>query len=214
MPGCPYHVTHRGNRKRTIFLTPEDFRFYLHCLEEYSTRFAMRIWGYCLMPNHIHLIAQGEMPDSIAKAIGNAHRRFARRSNFKDQVTGHAWANRFASTAMDDRHLWAAIRYVELNPVRAHLAERATGYLWSSARAHAGMIGDRLLDPNRPFPGPIGDWEAWLRIGLSEDDTAAIRLNTTTGRPSGSEEFVRSFEDQLSRRLRPKRRGPDPGLQR
>ncbi len=211
VPDCPYHITHRGNRKKELFSSVSDYRWYLARLEEYATRFSMKIWGYCLMPNHVHLIAVGARQDSLAKAIGNAHRAFARKKNFRDNVTGHAWANRFASSAMDERHLWAAIRYIELNPVRACLVDDPTNYPWSSVHAHSTGVEDRLLDPARPFPGPIQDWREWLRIGLSEEEVNRIRLNTSTGRPSGSSEFVAELERRLSRRLQARRRGPKPG---
>jgi len=211
VPGVPYHVTHRGNKKQVIFREKEDFRFYLGWLEEYSGRFSMKIWGYCLMPNHVHLLVVGEGEESLAKAIGNTHRCFARRVNLIEDVTGHAWANRFASSAMDERHLWAAIRYVELNPVRGGLACDPCSYPWSSAAAHASLRDDSLLDAERPFPGPIGDWGRWLATGLSDVELALIRLNTSTGRPTGSQFFVESIEEKVSRRLTPRKRGPMPG---
>jgi putative transposase len=81
-------------------------------------------------------------------------------------VTGHLWANRYFSSALDEPHLWAAIRYVELNPVRAGLVVDATAFEWSSARAHAALAEDGLLAADRPYPGPIGDWHGWLANGL------------------------------------------------
>lgn len=107
----------------------------------------MSIWAYCLMDNYIHLIAAGKQRDSISKALRNAHRKYSRLLNMEAYVTDHLWANRFFSTALDESHLWAAVRYVELNPVRAQLVDEATGYSWSSARAHAGLRPDPLLDP-------------------------------------------------------------------
>lgn len=204
--GAPFHVTHRGNRKMVTFENDRDRRTYLRLLRRYSKRFGMRVWGYCLMNNHIHLIAVGRERTSIPRAVGNAHREYSRLRNLRRDVTGHLWANRYFSTALDEVHLWAAIRYVELNPVRAGIVHDATRYPWSSARAHCGAGRDRLLDPDRPFPGPIGNWRAWLATGLEDDLRKRIRDNTSTGLPTGSDDFVRAVEQRVGRRVRPKRR--------
>lgn len=168
----------------------------------------MLVWSYCLMGNHVHLIAVGKERCSISKALGNTHRACSQLRNREAAVTGHLWANRFFSTPLDELHLWAAVRYVELNPVRAGLVRSATDYPWSSARAHSGLEADPLLDPGRPYPGPIGDWAAWLSAGLEEQTVDRLRRNTSTGRPTGSDNFVRQLEIRLGRRLRPRKRGP------
>ncbi len=106
-----------------------------------------------------------ESLNSISKTLGNTHRACSRSRNQEAGVTGHLWANRFYSTALDEPYVWAAVRYVELNPVRARLVGEATDYAWSSARANAGLQWNPLLNPERPFPGHIGDWAAWLKAG-------------------------------------------------
>ena len=205
----PFHVTHRGNHGKCVFRTDDDRRAYLGLLDRFAKKFGMLIWAYCLMGNHVHLIAVGEQRSSISKALGNTHRACSRSRNQETGVTGHLWANRFFSTPLDEPHLWAAVRYVELNPVRARLVGEATDYPWSSARAHTGLQANPLLNPDRPFPGPIGDWAAWLRAGLEEQTAERLRVNTSTGRPTGSDGFVQELEVRLGRRLRPRKRGPE-----
>ncbi len=102
------------------------------------------------------------------------------------------------------------VTHVELNPVRARLVLRAEGYPWSSARAHAERESDALLAPERPFPGDVGDWSAWLAAGLDEEATERIRRNTMTGRPTGSPSFVAQLESLLGRTLSPLKRGRKP----
>lgn len=206
--GVPFHVTHRGNHKKQIFFNDSDRQEYLDLLRRYATRFEMSVWGYCLMDNHVHTVAVGSTRPSISKALGNAHREFSRLRNRRVDVTGHLWANRFWSTALDEPHLWAAIRYVERNPVRADIVEDATEYAWSSARAHAFGDRDQLLAPDRPFPGPIGDWRKWLAVELDDETLKRLRDNTATGRPTGSRAFVSELERQLDRSLRRLRRKP------
>ena len=203
--GIPFHVTHRGNQKRQVFERDWERRRYLRILQGYAERFGMRIWGYCLMPNHVHLIVVGRSRLSIARAIGNTHRDFSRTKNLATAVTGHWWANRFYSTALDEPHLWAAIRYVERNPVRAGLVATATDYPWSSARTHADSRPSSLLDPQRPFPGPIADWRAWLAVGIEDEVIDRLRRNTSTGHPSGNREFEERVEARLGRPLAPRR---------
>jgi putative transposase len=204
----PFHITHRGNHRKCVFRTNDDRRAYLRLLDRFAKQFGMSIWAYCLMSNHIHMIAVGKQLNSISMALGNTHRSCSRSRNQETGVTGHLWANRFFSTPLDESHLWAAVRYVELNPVRARLVGEAADYPWSSAQAHAGLQKIPILDPERPFPGPIGDWATWLRAGLEEQTADRLRLNTSTGRPTGSDYFVRELEVQLGRRLRPRKRGP------
>jgi putative transposase len=205
----PFHLAHRGNHRKQVFRTDDDRRAYLGFLNRFAEKYGMRIWAYCLMGNHIHLIAVGKQHNSISKALGNTHRACSRVRNQETSVTGHLWANRFFSTALDEPHLWAAVRYVELNPVRARLVGKATDYPWSSARTHAGFREDPLLDPKRPFPGHIGNWAAWLRAGLEEDTAVRLRANTSTGRPTGNDSFIQELETRLGRRLRPRTRGPE-----
>ena len=209
LAGWPFHITARGNHRKIVFRSDDDRRAYLHLLRRFSRQFGMSIWAYCLMGNHVHMIATGKERSSVHKALGNTHRACSRARNLEADVTGHLWANRFYSTTLDEPHLWAAVRYVELNPVRARLVDDATDYAWSSARAHAGLRADPLLDPKRPFPGPIGDWLAWLRTGLEEQTAGRLRLNTSTGRPTGSDGFIVELEGRLGFRLRPRKRGPE-----
>ncbi len=199
----PFHITHRANERRTILGSDKERRDYLLLLKRYSQRFEMAIWAYCLMENHVHLISVGRKRNAIPRAVGNTHRNFSRNRNGERDVTGHLWANRFFSTALDETHLWTAVRYVELNPVRAGLVRRATDYPWSSARFHAGLESSNpLLDSGSPFPGPIGDWSTWLNNGLEDAIENQIRENTYSGRPTGSDLFLSEIEQRLGRSIR------------
>jgi putative transposase len=219
VPGIPYHVTHRGNHRRDVFLEPLDRELYLADLAVWAHDCGLRVWGYCLMTNHVHLLAVPDRPDALARAVGRVHQRHARRVHARHGWTGHLWANRFFSTPLDTPHLWAAIRYVELNPVRAGLVGRAEQWPWSSAGVHAaGEPGSPLLDPTRPFgasrPDPRSgrpmDWTDWLALGEDGEATDRLRRATLTGRPCGDEAFVERLESALGRELKPKKRGRPP----
>lgn len=210
LPGVPYHVTQRGNRKQPVFIRPRDQETYQRWLKEYSDFYGLSILAYCLMTNHIHLLAVGEESSSLPRTMGCCQRRYAAWVNGRHEWSGHLWGSRFYSTPLDDAHLWAAVKYVELNPVRAGLVSRAEDYPWSSARAHAWGRCDSLLSKDRPFPGPIRDWSAWLSSGVDEATADRIRHNTSTGRPTGCKSFVEDLEAKLGRPLRSARRGPRP----
>jgi putative transposase len=161
----------------------------------------MESLAYCLMSNHVHLIVVGRKSDSLARAIGNAHRQYSREINRENGWTGHLWANRFYSTALDDVHLWIAARYVETNPLRADMVASAVDYRWSSARAHCCIETNDLLAPDRPFPGSIANWATWLDYGAEEPGYEKIRRNTATGRPTGSPQFKSWIEERTGRTL-------------
>ena len=110
VPEYPYHVTHRGNRAGDVFFDQDDRETYKIWLKEYSEKYGLEIWGYCLMTNHVHLIVCPQEADSLANAIGRTHMRFSRYVNKKQGWNGHLWANRYYSTILDEPHLWTAIK--------------------------------------------------------------------------------------------------------
>ncbi len=206
--GIPHHITHRGNRQADVFLRDADRATYLTFLRGYAPRAGLKIWAYCLMPNHVHIIAVPEREDSLARGIGLAHRRYACWINRREGWSGHLWANRYFSTPLDGAHHYAAVRYVESNPVRARLSVRAEEYPWSSARAHCAGLSDPLLDEKRPYGDwEIDDWSAWLTEDEDAERLRALRRCTTSGRPCGADGFIDRLESRLGRSLRPGKRG-------
>ncbi len=210
-PGLPHHVTQRGNRRQETFFCAADYRAYLALMAEWCGRRGVEIWAYCLMPNHVHLIATPETGDGLRRAIGEAHRRYTLRINRREDWTGHLWQGRFISFPMDQAYLLSAARYVELNPVRAHMARRAQDYPWSSAAAHLAGQDDRLVKTG-PLLALVDDWAEFLEDGLDSSAAEALRRHESTGRPLGGEPFLAALERRLGRTLGPQRRGPKPKL--
>ena len=206
VPGLPHHVTQRGTRRMRVFLEPSDYHLYMGILARRARRSALAIWTYCLMPNHVHLIAVPSTPTGLARPIGESHRRYALEINMRQGWTGHLWQERFASFPMDERHLLAAVRYVLLNPVRAGLAESPEEWPYSNARALLTGRTDPLAS-GQPLSHWIEDWDSYLGRHDLAEETAAIRRQSRSGRPWGSESFVQRLEKQLSRRLQPRPRG-------
>jgi putative transposase len=196
-PGVPHHVTQRGNRRGQVFFSEEDFRTYLAWLHQDISRYGVDLLAYCLMSNHVHLVAVPAARDSLARLFQHLHMRYARRLNWSRDWTGHVWQGRFFSAPLDEPYFWRAIRYVERNPVEAGLVARAQDYPWSSARAHCESSQDPLLSQvatwTRMFES-VGNWASWL--GQADDPTEidAIRTSTLRGMPCGSRQFVESLE--------------------
>ena len=124
-PGLPHHVTQRGNRRAQTFFGDEDYRLYRDLLREHCTAANVEVWAWVLMPNHVHLILVPSDADGIRRALSRVHRMYAGYVNSRLKRTGHFWQGRFGCAAMDEKHLYAAFRYVALNPVRAALVDRA-----------------------------------------------------------------------------------------
>lgn len=212
-PGVPHHVTQRGNRRQTTFFREQDYADYLALLRAHCAGAGVAVWAYCLMPNHVHLVLVPATEDGLALALGETHRRYSWAVNRREGWRGYLWQGRFGSAALDEAHLLAAARYVELNPVRARLVARPQDWAWSSARAHLAQRDDALVAV-APLLYRVGhgraDWADFLAAGLAEEDAEALRRGERTGRPLGSVDFVQHLEDQLGRRLLPQKRGPKP----
>jgi putative transposase len=128
LPGVAHHVTQRGNNREPVFRSSDDRRFYLELLGRHAAHYGARILGYCLMTNHVHLIAVPEREDSLARSMGSTHSEYALALNYAQGRSGHVWQNRFFSCPLEESHLLRALRYVELNPVRAELASAPDGW--------------------------------------------------------------------------------------
>ena len=127
VPGEPHHITQRGNNRQDVFFTDEDRRFYLETLKERSERYGVKILGYCLMTNHVHLVAVPRAAESLSKGIGGTHLQYARYVNRLHGRSGHLWQGRFFSIPLDAAHAVFAVRYVERNPVRARMVRKRKG---------------------------------------------------------------------------------------
>jgi putative transposase len=209
LAGLPHHVTQRGNRRAPIFFEPGDQALYLDLMAERCRATGVTCLAYCLMPNHVHLILVPATADGLARAVGEAHRRYTSFVNARARQTGHLFQSRFSSVAMDEAHLLAAVRYVSLNPVRARLVARARDWRWSSVRAHLEGRDDRLVAV-RPVLDLVGSFREILDGEVDEAALAALRKAETTGRPLGDNGFIRRAEQLLSRTLAPRKRGPKP----
>ena len=206
--GYPHHITQRGNNKERVFFDDEDRRFYLNLLQRYKDKFEMKILAYCLMGNHVHVLAVPEKETSLARGIGGTNLLYTQYINRKYNRSGRLWQNRFFSSVVEkEPYLWAVMKYIEQNPVRAKVVKRAEDYEWSSARAHIlGIKDDLLSDESRFNEEEVKSYREFLR-GDDKEINGAIRRATSTGRPLGSERFIKKLERILGRDIFPKKGG-------
>jgi putative transposase len=220
IPNVAHHITQRGNRRLPIFFSDDDRAAYVALLAAGLGASGTRCLAWCLMDNHVHLILVPQSSEGLRSALGEAHRRYTRRINFREGWRGYLFQGRFASYPMDDRHLIAAVRYVENNPVAARMVERAEEWRWSSARSHlAGrrQEGDPLTDV-AALGAHVPNWRAMLRHGAElgsasaaeEEMAGSIEARLRTGRPLGAAEWIARQEAELGRDLTPRKRGPKP----
>jgi putative transposase len=204
----PHHVTQRGNNRADVFFDEEDKAFYIKTLKDYSQKYEVKIWAYCLMPNHVHLLVVPAKEASLARCIGRTNLIYTQHINKKYNRSGRLWQNRFFSTIVDEEaYLWAVVRYIELNPVKAGHAEKPEQYQWSSCRASISGRSDALINGH----GWLDDSNRseYKKFLLQQDPVMEeqIRRATSTGRPLGGEYFIKNIENKLARRLFPCRAG-------
>jgi putative transposase len=210
LPGVPHHITQRGNRRAAVFSEDADYLRYIELLELYSRQFGLQIAAYCLMGNHVHVVGLPNRSDSIAWTFKYSHGVYATEFNKKYRKSGHLWQARPFSCVLDAQHTVAALRYVERNPVRAGMVARAEDYRWSSAAAHCGMGEDPLLTASCPEVPDARHWSSWLAGDSDFGEEQRIRDHTFSGRPCGSEDFIRRTEAAVGRCLTPGKPGPKP----
>ena len=205
--GVPYHITQRGNRRQEVFFTDADRLQYLSHLKDYSERYGLNVLAYCLMTNHVHLVAIPLKPDSLALTLRTVHMRHSQMINAEFGWSGHLWQGRYFSCALDDPHLWAAVRYVERNPVRARIIDNAGNYPWSSAAHHLGLRKDTLISGNTIWTRPVDEWDEALREPQNESVVDLLRTRTRTGFPCGGEDFIKKLSEILGKPLLERGRG-------
>ena len=165
----------------TVFYSEADFVLYQSLLRKAADRHGLAVLAYCLLPNHVHLIVEPTHPSAMSKALGAAHRQFAEILHRRERWSGHLWQARFFSCPLDALHLWRAVRYVLLNPVRARLVGDATEWRFSSARAHLLGESDPLVSPDS-LRGRIDDWTSLIGSPVEPEELDSIRTATRAGR--------------------------------
>lgn len=205
--GYPHHITQRGNYRQTVFTNDAEYALYLKWLNEYAKKNSLAILAYCLMPNHVHFVAIPQKEYSLARTFNACHMRYSQYFNKKKKLTGHLWQGRFFSCILDENYLYAAVRYIENNPVRAKLVKQPEDWKWSSARPHISEATSILaLDDAKKYLD-IEDWQEYLSQREDASAITKIRGNTLSGKPLGSKNFITKLEKFFGKRITPLPRG-------
>ncbi len=208
--GLPHHITQRGNRREPVFFSDEDRLVYLEWLKEYADKHQVEVLAYCLMTNHVHLIAVPGTDGALQQMLKPLHMRYAQRFNRQHQWSGHVWQGRFFSSPLDDAYLWTAIRYVECNPVRAGLVTCAQDYRWSSAASHCAQQSNLLLNMNSAWQqqlATVADWSGWLAQTENVEMLTTLRRHADKGLPCGDDRFITQLGGMAGRSLFPNPQG-------
>lgn len=209
-PLTPHHVTQRGNRRQQTFFSDADYLRYLQLAAECCAKAQVECWGYCLMPNHVHLILTPSSEAGLRAALAPLHWRYSFEINKRERWKGYLWQGRFASYPMDDAHFIEASRYVGLNPVRAGLVECAQAWPWSSVRAHLAGCDDPLVRTSPLLRFVRADMRGFFATDVAEEARKKLRRASVTGRPLGGSDWLKALEQSSGRSLAPPRRGRPP----
>jgi putative transposase len=204
----PHHITQRGNNRADVFFDDDDRNYYIKTLIKYCNQFQVKVWAYCLMSNHIHLLAIPRYDFSLARSIGRTNLIYTQYINKKYNRSGRLWQNRFFSCLIDkEEFLWSVTKYIETNPVRNGLVKQAGEYKWSSAGHHIYGKPDLILsEPDWLEPNQREEYRQFLSADQSVELTA-IRKATMSGRPLGNQGFIEGIENKLGRILRRRKPG-------
>lgn len=207
--GRPHHVIQRGSRRQRVFFNDEDRKYYLNSLKKNCDKYGVKIWAYCLMDNHVHLVLVPSDKTVFYRAVADTHQAYTSRINHRYKWRGYLWQGRFISFVMDDFYLMRTLRYVERNPIRAGVVQRAQDYDWSSARAHMGESSSRYLS-KCPVIKSVSSWADLLASEDEENVLKELRLHAASGRILGSEVFLKEISARVGIDLSCKRPGPKP----
>jgi len=198
--GYPHHITQRGNNRDPVFFDDQDRTIYLELLHHFTRKFQVDLWAYCLMTNHVHLLAVPQAEEAMALGIGRTNQVYTRHINRKYLRSGRLWQNRFYSCIVDtDEHLWSVARYIENNPVKAGLVSEAAEFRWSSARYHLHGEPDPLLSKKGWLnPNDREEYSLFFKENNARE-VEMIRQATRSGRPYCCAKTLSILEDKLDR---------------
>ena len=209
IPELPHLVTQRGNDRQRVFFGEDDYRLYRDGLAAACRAASVQVWGWCLMPNHVHLVLVPNDSDGLRRSLAPLHRRYAGLMHARQGRSGHFWQGRYGAVALDEDYLGAALRYVALNPVRAGLAASAGDWPWSSAAAQIAGREDGVT-ALAPVHARFAHFADHLALGPDEPAFERLRKAESIGRPLGSHAFLAHLKLITGRDLEPARRGPKP----
>lgn len=215
VPAQPHHVIQRGNNRQPIFLDAADYSTFLGWLRAAAKTFKVAVHAYVLMPNHVHLLVSPADQPGLGQMMQWIGRYYVPYFNRRYGRIGTLWQGRYKTSVVDsERYFMVCSRYIELNPVRAGLAQGPAEYPWSSYPHHAGVKSDPLIT-DHPLYWALGNTPfereaAYARLvsqALTRAELDSINQAVLKGWPLGSERYKADLEQQMKRRILPAKRG-------
>ena len=217
LAGVPQHVIQRGNNKQVCFFVEKDYAVYLSKLKEYGEKYNVLIHSYILMTNHVHLLLTPQEGKGVSQLMQSLGRYYVGYINKTHRRTGTLWEGRFKSTLIDsERYLLTVSRYIELNPVRAHMVDHPAKYPWSSYQKNAIGKPVSLITPHRCYQ-LLGSTEQERQLAyrglfdeiIQKHTLDEIRDALNKAWVLGDDRFKQQIEKQTGRRASPMKRGGD-----
>ena len=216
MSNTAHHIVQRGHNRQAVFIEDADYQYYLRTLREWKEELAIKVYGYCLMTNHVHLIIDPcEDRDNLGKLMKRLAGRQTRYVNYLERRSGSLWEGRYKSSPIEtDTYLLACCRYVELNPVKAGMVKRTENYVWSSFRQKAGIEKEMWIDKDPCYLGLSKNKEEreqrykhYINQGIPEKERQVITGALQRGQLTGTHRFVEEVEKSLGIRVENRGRG-------
>ncbi|MBE9398255.1 transposase [Pontibacterium sp. N1Y112] len=206
--GYPHHVIQRGHNKQPVFLEDEDYSYYLSSLKDWRCEYGVKLYAYCLMTNHIHLLLEPSTSEGLGLLMKRLAGRQTRYFNAKYLRNGTLWDGRYKSSVVDsDAYLFNCARYIELNPVRAGIVPTPQDYRWSSFNEHIGNSHfSNVCDTLSGLSDPE-NYEAYVSEGIGDDELSFIRSSVNRNQLTGSASFISKIERITSIRVEHRGRG-------
>ena len=209
LPGLPHHVIQRGNNRQAIFLSTADRQCMVDLFSENASKFDVAVHAYVLMDNHFHLLVTPQTATGLPQMMQAVGRRYVRYFNDRQQRSGTLWEGRYRSTMIQtERYLLACMVYIDLNPVRAGMVERARDYPWSSHSHYVGLRSDKLVTPhalawalgNTPFAREAA-YAEMVQAGISDDQQRALTDSALRGWALGEPGYIDNLQKKTDRRV-------------
>ena len=209
LPGLPHHIIHRGHNRQPIFIDDADRERLLALLAEQAAASGVAVHAYVLMDNHLHLLATPDSPDGVARMMQGLGRAYVRQFNARTGRSGTLWEGRYRGGVIQpEKYLLSCMAYMDLNPVRAGLADAPQAYGWSSHRHYIGQVADRLVTPH-PLVWQLGNtpfareqaYAQRVEAGVAPSQAQALTDAALHGWGLGDDAFLQDLQRQSGRRL-------------
>lgn len=206
------HLVQRGINREPCFFAEEDYHCYLHWLQKSAADWNCIVHAYVLMTNHVHLLITPQRAEGSVRLMQSLGRRYVQYINRAYRRSGSLWEGRYKSSVVQaESYLFACMRYIELNPVRAGMVSDPAHYRWSSYRHNGLGQADERLTPHDLYQGlatsdeeRLASYRALFRSELDDDAIGDIRLALTQSQPLGDDRFA----ERICARVRVRRAKP------